>query len=39
MYRGFTLQIVGGVWVAMDRGNVIAQGSKEYVFSAIDALF
>lgn len=38
MYRGITLQIIDGVWVAIDRGTVIAQGSKSYVFSVIDGI-
>ena len=38
MYRGITLQIIDGVWVAIDKGNVIAQGSKSQVFEAIDRL-
>jgi hypothetical protein len=38
MYKGITLQIINGVWVAIDRGTVIAQGSKSYVFSVIDGL-
>ncbi len=40
MYRGFTISIVGGYWVAMDRGSVIAcEQSKEAMFEAVDALF
>lgn len=40
MYRGFTISIVGGYWVAMDRGSVIAcERSKEAMFEAVDALF
>lgn len=38
MYRGIILQIVDGQWQAWDRGSLIAQGSKSYVFSVIDRL-
>jgi len=38
MYRGITLQIVDGQWQAWERGTLIAQGSKSYVFSVIDSI-
>ena len=37
-YKGINLSCKGGRWVAMDRGEVIAEGSKDYVFSVIDSL-
>ncbi len=37
-YKGFSIACVRGVWTATDRGRVIAQGSKDYVFSVLDSL-
>ncbi len=38
MYRGIVLKIEGNEWVAYDRGNEVARGSKSDVFEAIDRL-
>ena len=37
-YNGFSLSCVRGVWTATDRGRIVAQGSKDYVFSVLDGL-
>ena len=37
-YKGFSLTCVRGLWIATDRGVVVAEGSKDYVFSVLDGL-
>jgi len=37
-YNGFTLTCSRGLWIATDRGVVVAEGSKDFVFSVIDSL-
>lgn len=37
-YRGFTITIEGGQWVAHLRGNFVDAGSKAYLFEVLDRL-
>ena len=39
IYNNYILTVVNGHWCAYLRGELVAEGSKEYVFSVLDECF
>lgn len=37
-YNGFTLKVTNGTWSAFNNGVLIAEGTKDEVFSILDAI-